>query len=141
MTEKQFNKKLSRIRQKQKEYELKVKLKKEKEKCRPAKVKLTTTKKITIYLFVVLNILLVYSIVAMWYFADLSYLGTLITDVIGQVIVFITYAAKSTKENTVGGITYDSAMRNYVYENQEEYLDETNDINDEEELDDEQIYG
>lgn len=133
MTEKRFNEKLNRIYKKQKEYAQKEKLKAEAEKYKPARIKLTMTKKITIYLFVILNILLIYSVVAMWHFEDLTYLGTLITDVIGQIIVFVIYAAKSTKENTVGGITYDKAMQDYIYGNNETYSDEINS--------DDEIYG
>lgn len=137
MTEKQFNRRLNHIRKKQKEYEQKIQLEAEEKKCKPEKSKLSMTKKITVYLFIVLNILLIYSGVAMWHFADLSYLGALITDVIGQIIVFITYSAKAVKENTVGGITYDTAMQNRIYENNEDYFDEVN----EEETNDNEIYG
>ncbi len=73
--------------------------------------KLNTTKVITVYLFVLLNIILVYAMVAMWHFADLSYLGVLITDIGGQVVTFLIYAMKSKAENTEGGITYEMAMR------------------------------
>ena len=46
----------------------------------------------------------------MWHFENLTYLGTLIADVIGQILVFFIYTIKSTKENTRGGITYETAM-------------------------------
>ena len=70
----------------------------------------STTKLITIYLFIVLNIVLLYALIAMWHFENLTYLGTLIADVIGQILVFFIYTIKSTKENTRGGITYETAM-------------------------------
>ena len=47
---------------------------------------------------------------AMWHFADLSFLGVLITDVAGQVIVYMIYALKSKAENTSGGIVYETAL-------------------------------
>lgn len=43
---------------------------------------------------------------------DFTPLVTLISAVAGEVIVTLGYFAKSTKENTVGGITYDIAMHN-----------------------------
>lgn len=70
----------------------------------------TTSKLMAAYLFIVLNIILVYAMAAMWYFADLSYLGVLISDIGGQVMTYFIYARKATKENTAGGITYDLAM-------------------------------
>jgi hypothetical protein len=43
---------------------------------------------------------------------DFSPLVTLIGAVVGEVISFAVYAVKSTKENSVGGILYDSVMNN-----------------------------
>lgn len=43
---------------------------------------------------------------------DFSPLITLIGTVVGEVIGFSTYALKSVKENTVGGIIYDTALQN-----------------------------
>ena len=65
---------------------------------------------IAIYLFIILNVILVYSMISMWNFADLSCLGVLITDIAGQVITYYIYAKKATAQNTKGGITYDMAM-------------------------------
>ncbi len=72
--------------------------------------KKSSTKVITIYLFTLLDIILIYAMVAMWYFADLTYLGALISDIGGQVITFAIYASKSKAENTEGGIVYETAM-------------------------------
>lgn len=69
------------------------------------------SKMLAVYLFLVLNIVLAYAMVAMWHFNDLQYLGVLITDVAAQILTFLIYAHKSTVENTVGGITYDLAMK------------------------------
>ena len=43
---------------------------------------------------------------------DFTPLITIIGTVVGEVIGLACYYAKSTKENTVGGITYDSAAAN-----------------------------
>ena len=46
----------------------------------------------------------------MWFFSDLSPLYSLIGAVLGESIAYISYCAKATKENTVGGVTYEMAM-------------------------------
>lgn len=63
------------------------------------------------YLFAVLNIVLIYAMVVMYKFRDLSYLGVLITDIAAQVLVFFIHALKSKAENTTGGIVYETAIR------------------------------
>lgn len=108
VSEKEFQYKLKKIEQRNQSNKRKQLLQEAKYK---KNLKLpSTTKMLTVYLFVVLNVVLVYCLIAMWHFSDLTYLGTLITDVIGQVLVFAIYAIKSTKENTKGGITYETAM-------------------------------
>lgn len=42
---------------------------------------------------------------------DMTPLVTLVGAVVSEVIGYAVYSIKSTKENTVGGITYDMAMR------------------------------
>ena len=59
---------------------------------------LTTTKLLSYYLFILCNIILVYAMIAMWHFADLTYLGVIITDIVGQILVFGIYSIKSYKE-------------------------------------------
>jgi hypothetical protein len=51
-----------------------------------------------------------YSMVAMWHFADLSALYALIGAVVGESITYISYNVKACRENTRGGITYDTAI-------------------------------
>ena len=62
------------------------------------KKKIQMTKIITWYLFILLNVVLIYSMVVMYLFRDLSYLGVLITDIAAQVITFLIYTCKSFKE-------------------------------------------
>lgn len=110
MTTKEYEEKLNRIKYKNKQKEMKLKLKKEEDKYKK-KFKLpSTTKLIAFYLFLIFNIILIFVMKAMWYFADLTYIGVLITDIAAQVVVFMIYCAKSSKENSVGGIIYDKAM-------------------------------
>lgn len=47
---------------------------------------------------------------------DFSPLITLIGAVVSEVIGFAIYSIKAAKENTKGGIVYDTAMRNYDME-------------------------
>lgn len=111
ITQSKFENELTKIRVRNKSYERKKLLKAEKNKYRN-KIKLpSTTKLVMTYLFILLNTVLIYAMVAMWHFSDLSYLGVLITDIVAQLITFFIYTVKSTKENTVGGITYDLAMK------------------------------
>lgn len=89
------------------------------------KKKVSTSKLITGYLFVVLNVILVYALVVMYQFRDLTYLGALIADIAGQVITYFIYSKKSQAENTVGGITYELAMKKQGREqSKEERMDE-----------------
>lgn len=108
LSENKYKKRLRKIEIENRSKERKLALKQAK--IKKNKVLPTTTKLITFYLFIVLNIVLIYALVAMWHFENLTYLGTLIADVIGQILVFFIYAIKSTKENTSGGITYETTM-------------------------------
>lgn len=51
---------------------------------------------------------------------DFTPLVTLIGIVLGEVFGFAVYAAKSAKENTTGGIQYETAMREWDSQNIQE---------------------
>ena len=70
------------------------------------KERIPTHKLVTFYLFVILNVVLIYSLVAMWHFADLTHLGLLITDIVGQLVTFMIYSHHSTAQNSKDGINY-----------------------------------
>lgn len=110
LSEREFNSKMRIIQRKNESIDRYNKLKEESRKASIKSKKLSTDKLIAIYLFVILNVILMYSMVVMWHFADLSCLGVLITDIAGQVITYYIYAKKATAQNTKGGITYDIAM-------------------------------
>lgn len=110
MTKALFEKQMERIKAKNKSLEYQKLLKEEKRKYGFHLKKPTTNKLMAFYLFVILNVIVVYALIAMWHFGDLSYLGALITDIAGQVIVYYIYAKKATIENSKGGITYEMAM-------------------------------
>lgn len=110
LDEEQYRVALKRIELENLYKERNLRLKEEKNRLKP-KIKLPSTSKLmAAYLFVVLNIMLIYAMIAMWHFMDLSYLGVLITDVAGQVITYFVYASKSKAENTKNGITYELAL-------------------------------
>lgn len=73
-------------------------LKEKRDSYKKPKNKIQMTKIITWYLFILLNVVLVYSMVVMYLFRDLSYLGVLITDIAAQVTTFLIYTCKSFKE-------------------------------------------
>lgn len=53
---------------------------------------------------------------------DFMPLITLIGAVVGEVIGFAIYAIKSAKENTAGGIVYETAMANLANNGENEYM-------------------
>lgn len=62
------------------------------------KLGLTTTKLLSYYLFIIFNVVLIYALVAMWHFGDLSYLGVIITDILGQLLIYAIYAIRAFKD-------------------------------------------
>lgn len=117
LSEREFNSKMRVIQRRNESIDRYNKLNAEKRKVSINIKKPTTDKLIAIYLFVILNVILIYSMISMWHLADLSCLGILITDIAGQVITYYIYAKKATAQNTKGGITYDLAMLEHGVEN------------------------
>lgn len=62
---------------------------------KPKKRKIETSKLLAIYLFILFNAIIVYSMIAMWMFADLEYLNVLVTDIAAQVLVYMIYCMKA----------------------------------------------
>lgn len=103
----------------------KIKIEKDKAKLRNSlknKSKLTTTKLLILFLFINCTIIEIFTgwatvqsiqlTLQTGVAPDFTPLVTLIGAVVGEVVGFAVYAVKSTKENTVGGIVYDSALNN-----------------------------
>lgn len=90
--------KLRKIEKKGEQILRKRELKEKRDSYKKPKKKVQMTKVITWYLFILLNVVLIYSMVVMYLFRDLSYLGVLITDIAAQVITFLIYTCKSFKE-------------------------------------------
>lgn len=126
LTKEEYNVRLKKIKRNNESKERKYKLKEEKNKGKSTFKLPSTSKLIASYLFLILNVVLVYAMVAMWYFKDLTYLGVLITDIAAQVLTYLIYSRKSTVENSVGGITYDMAMAKLKQDNKiEEKIDDS----------------
>ena len=91
-----FDNEMSKLKAENEQLRMLKELKDEKDKYRK-KPKMEMSKKFAIYLFLLLNVIVIYSLVAMWHFMDLSYLGTLITAIAAECITYITYCTKSYK--------------------------------------------
>lgn len=94
MTKQEFDKEMSRLKKLNTQKEYQNKLKAEKYKYRR---KLETSKLLAIYLFAVLNGIVIFAMVAMWHFKDLTYLGVLITDIAAQILIYGIYCLKAYK--------------------------------------------
>lgn len=73
---------------------------------------LTFSKWAFIFMMANCSIIEIFSMIAMVVIMDLSALPSLITAVVGECIITLGYMAKATMENRVGGITYETAIRN-----------------------------
>ena len=97
------------------------------------KPKLTTTKKLIIFLFANSLVVEFFTMAILaWSLAlssatgiapDYTPLNTLVGTVIGEVIGFGVYAVKSTIENREGGITYLTAQRELESEDRDNDVD------------------
>lgn len=92
-----YKKELEKAKKESKQKELRLKLQTERNKWKGKKVKMETNKKLAIYLFILMNVIIVYCLIAMWYFADLSYLGVMISDIAAQVLIYGIYCLKAYK--------------------------------------------
>ncbi len=91
------------------------------------KKKMSTSKKLILFLFINCTVIELFTLfitlfsfplaAAIGVLPDFSPLTTLIGAVVAETIGFAIYSLKAMKENTVGGITYDMAMREGGEEN------------------------
>lgn len=96
LTEQKYQRKLEKIQGKNRQKEYKRALKTEKKRLNH-KIKVETSKLLAVYLFMLLNVIVGYAMVSMWQFADLSYLGVLISDIAAQVLIYAIYCLKAYK--------------------------------------------
>ena len=114
----------------EREYKMKAERKSLKNKFKEKKDKIANSKLLIWFLFINCTIIEIFTLVVICeelalaakgiLIPDLSPLITLITTVVAEVIGFGVYALKSAKENTEGGIIYETTMFNLQNENGEE---------------------
>lgn len=113
----------------EREYKIKAERKSLKEKFKEKKDKIANSKLLIWFLFINCTVIELFTI---WVICrelglaaegilspDLSPLMALITTVVAEVIGFGIYALKSTKENTEGGIVFETAMREFEKTNED----------------------
>lgn len=93
LTEREFRRQLAKIKKENVQKERSLILERERNKYGSEKIE--TSKLIAIYLFVLLNAIVIYAMIAMWQFADFSYLGVLISDIAAQVLIYAIYCMKA----------------------------------------------
>ena len=94
LNDSKFQRRMEKIKKENEQKEKKRLLKAEKEKYSKS-CHIETSKLIAVYLFGLLNAIIIYSMVAMWMFADFSYLGVLISDIAAQVLIYAIYCMKA----------------------------------------------
>lgn len=94
LTAKTYQQELEKVKRDNVQRQYKQSLKDEKRKYKK-NFKIETSKLIAFYLFALLNAIVVYAMVAMWKFADLSYLGVLISDIAAQILIYAIYCMKA----------------------------------------------
>lgn len=80
-----------------------------------------------IFVFVDCIVVELYSMFAMLWLRDLSALGGLIAAVVCQAIDMISYNHKSSKENTSGGIVFETAMKKLEAQEEDQIVEEDDD--------------
>ena len=117
--ERAFEAELRRIKAKNRKIKRKRALRAERRKYR-LKIKWPTQSKLGMwYIFISCTAVQIYSMAAMWHFADLSPLYALIGATVGEGFTYYAYTAKAKAENTTGGIVYENSLKNQT-EAQEE---------------------
>lgn len=94
LTIKKYQQELEKVKRENIQRQYKQSLKNEKNKYKKS-LKIETSKLIALYLFALLNAIVIYAMVAMWKFADLSYLGVLISDIAAQILIYAIYCMKA----------------------------------------------
>ncbi len=109
--ERAFEAELKRIRTKNRKIQRKRALRAERRKYR-LRIKWPTQSKLGMwYIFISCTAVQIYSMAAMWHFADLSPLYALIGATVGEGLTYYAYTAKAKAENTTGGIVYENSLK------------------------------
>lgn len=128
MTQQKLEKKLQQWEKKREYIIAKEKIKAEKQEIKN-KYKPSTSKFLMAFLFINCSIIEIYTMfviilsMRMGFEADFGPLQMLITAVVAQVIGYAIYSLKASKENSAGGIVYETAIRKMgTEEDQEEFV-------------------
>lgn len=117
--ERAFEAELRRIRTKNRKIQRKRALRTERRKYR-LRIKWPTQSKLGMwYIFISCTAVQIYSMAAMWHFADLSPLYALIGATVGEGLTYYAYTAKAKAENTTGGIVYENSLKNQTEPSEE----------------------
>lgn len=117
--ERAFEAELRRIKAKNRKIKRKRALRAERRKYR-LKIKWPTQSKLGMwYIFISCTAVQIYSMAAMWHFADLSPLYALIGATVGEGLTYYAYTAKAKAENTTGGIVYENSLKNQTEPSEE----------------------
>ncbi len=117
--ERAFEAELRRIRTKNRKIQRKRALRAERRKYR-LRIKWPTQSKLGMwYIFISCTAVQIYSMAAMWHFADLSPLYALIGATVGEGLTYYAYTAKAKAENTTGGIVYENSLKNQTEPSEE----------------------
>ena len=111
--ERAFEAELRRIKAKNRKIKRKRALRAERRKYR-LKIKWPTQSKLGMwYIFISCTAVQIYSMAAMWHFADL------IGATVGEGLTYYAYTAKAKAENTTGGIVYENSLKNQTEDPEE----------------------
>ena len=117
--ERAFEAELRRIRTKNRKIQRKRALRAERRKYR-LRIKWPTQSKLGMwYIFISCTAVQIYSMAALWHFADLSPLYALIGATVGEGLTYYAYTAKAKAENTTGGIVYENSLKNQTEPSEE----------------------
>lgn len=117
--ERAFEAELRKIRTKNRKIQRKRALRAERRKYR-LRIKWPTQSKLGMwYIFISCTAVQIYSMAAMWHFADLSPLYALIGATVGEGLTYYAYTAKAKAENTTGGIVYENSLKNQTEPSEE----------------------
>lgn len=125
MTQQKLEKKLQQWEKKREYIIAKEKIKAEKQEIKN-KYKPSTSKFLMAFLFINCSIIEIYTMfviilsMKMGFEADFGPLQMLITAVVAQVIGYAIYSLKASKENSAGGIVYETAIRKMETEEDQE---------------------
>lgn len=104
----------------------------EQEEIKTKKQKLSTSKRLILFLFINCSIIEIFtgwatirmlSMASNTGLIDFTPLVTLIGTIVSEVFGYAIYSLKSAKENSTGGIIYDMAMQNLKAEKEENIID------------------